>query len=235
MSRGDVALRALEREAQGGDPAAEVRLLVARLRAGTLTQERLELAAWCGSDAARALVPCHDEPSAYVVAIEGDSRLLVPTPLSAWLRGLSRWADVGPVPGWVLVRAAVAAARVALPKARRGVSGPGGQSMSATAAREQARAAVRAAHRAITAAEAWLDDPSEERRLACGRMVMSWAAASRPDDWWSQPVMLIDWGAAAHPGRLEACCRSAADVVDEAPVRTAICSALTSWALETPA
>jgi hypothetical protein len=52
----DSQLRELERSARAGDPQAEERLLVARLRAGTLEHGRAELAAVCGSPIAiRAL------------------------------------------------------------------------------------------------------------------------------------------------------------------------------------
>jgi hypothetical protein len=52
----DRELRRAERDASGGEPDAEARLLVARVRAGTLAPERLELAAAAGHpDSRRAL------------------------------------------------------------------------------------------------------------------------------------------------------------------------------------
>jgi len=65
---------------------------------GSPFRARLELAAYCGSEAARAALGggwlrdgwVHPD----VLAME------------SWVRGLNAWADVGPVPGWVLVRAA---------------------------------------------------------------------------------------------------------------------------------
>jgi hypothetical protein len=50
----DAERRRLDRESAAGDPDARARLLVARLRAGDLTRERLTLAAMLGDPAARA-------------------------------------------------------------------------------------------------------------------------------------------------------------------------------------
>lgn len=54
----DLALRQQYRQAVQGDTHAEAQLLVERIRAGTLTQARLRLAAYCGSEAARILESC---------------------------------------------------------------------------------------------------------------------------------------------------------------------------------
>jgi hypothetical protein len=61
----DDRLRDLERRAQAGDLEAQARLLRERLRAGDLTQGRLELAAYLGHEPARvALGPtAPDEPA----------------------------------------------------------------------------------------------------------------------------------------------------------------------------
>ena len=53
----DVRLRDLERAASTGDPSARAELLNARLRVGTLDRQRVELAAFCGDEAARLVVP----------------------------------------------------------------------------------------------------------------------------------------------------------------------------------
>lgn len=94
---------------------------------GSPFRARLELAAYCGSEAARAALG--DPPRGFPIPFTikdpptGMDRLAyrwhvldVRWGLGRWVAGLSRWSDVGPVPGWVLVRAAVAAARLALPK-----------------------------------------------------------------------------------------------------------------------
>lgn len=49
----DARLQDIRRSAALGDPGAEARLLVEGLRAGLLTRERVELAAYCGHKAAR--------------------------------------------------------------------------------------------------------------------------------------------------------------------------------------
>lgn len=89
----DRALRELERRARGGARDDEAAWLAARVRAGDLPRERVELAAWCGHAGARA------------VAGVGASDDL---DLEAWLRGLSRWRRAP-------ARAALAAARLAWP------------------------------------------------------------------------------------------------------------------------
>src|SRR5690606_9510555 len=52
----DAARRSAERAASAGDPAAAVRALAARLRAGELSEERLRLAATLGHAGACALL-----------------------------------------------------------------------------------------------------------------------------------------------------------------------------------
>lgn len=55
MTDGRVRLRERDRRA-GLDPGAEVRHLAERLRTGTLTRERLRLAAYCGNEAAGSVL-----------------------------------------------------------------------------------------------------------------------------------------------------------------------------------
>lgn len=90
----DRALRELERRARGGTQEDEAAWLAARLRAGELPRERVELAAWCGHAGARALTGGGD-------AADGLG-------LDDWLRGLTRWRRAP-------ARAALAAARLAWP------------------------------------------------------------------------------------------------------------------------
>jgi hypothetical protein len=52
----DAELRALEKRARTGDADARAKWLVARVRAGTLTRERLEAAAYAGDEGARLAV-----------------------------------------------------------------------------------------------------------------------------------------------------------------------------------
>ncbi len=90
----DRALRELERRASSGSRDDEAAWLAARVRAGALPRERLELAAWCGHGPARAVL--------------GGSTVADGLDLDDWLRGLSRWRRAP-------ARAALAAARLAWP------------------------------------------------------------------------------------------------------------------------
>ena len=60
----DDARRRAERSAARGDPDATVKLLAERLRAGAITSERLELAAYVGDVAARAVLGARAEKGA---------------------------------------------------------------------------------------------------------------------------------------------------------------------------
>lgn len=85
--RGDERLRAAERRAlASGSVADEAALLTERLRAGSLTRERLELAAYCGHEAARVAV----DPVTGCFGPRGE-RLWGALALEPWVRGLSRW------------------------------------------------------------------------------------------------------------------------------------------------
>lgn len=257
--------RLLERAArQGLDPASEAAHLAARLRAGTLTLERLELAAYCGSEAARGALGlgaagedcrdcggtgnehhaccdpecCPEGPGDECGTCVGRG-VVAPEPpaLAAWLSGLSRWADVGPVPGWVLVRASVAAARVALPKYMADAHGLGinahgrlyeidpGEWTSRAALNEAMLPVVLAPLRAIEAAEAWLDDPTEEHREACRAVPFSAPSFA------AHAAHLVGFGYPHEDVHIRACVEDAARLAGETPVRAAICASLTEWAL----
>lgn len=171
---------------------------------GSLLRARVELAAYCGDEAAGAtLAPA--------------------PPLPDWLAGLSRWADVGPVPGWVLVRAAVAAARVALEEMRCDDPHSNSPDWQAPAGHRAATCGSGAApRRAIEAAEVWLDDPTvcvSEWTRACCRGTndcvawLPWPPRSETEDDYAARV------------------RHAARLAGEQPVREAICRSLVEWAL----
>lgn len=113
----DQRLQALSRAARL-DPAREPELLRERVRAGDLTPERLELAAYCGHEAARKAAghgccPRHQalgrdpQEGALARLLCSESPLSVHDPLPAWVRGLSRWGAE------TQVRAAVAACEAA--------------------------------------------------------------------------------------------------------------------------
>ncbi len=91
----DARLRELERRARTGDPQAEAEQLLARVRSGTLSRERVELAAYCLHRGAGLLAPDS-------VPEGGPARVD-----EFWVRGLHRW-------GLAPLRAAVAAARISL-------------------------------------------------------------------------------------------------------------------------
>lgn len=69
--RGDARLRSLERAAAAGDVEAQARQLAERVRAGTLTRERLELAAYCGDAGARMALNVEDRASWPACGCEG--------------------------------------------------------------------------------------------------------------------------------------------------------------------
>lgn len=96
----DDRLRTAERRwRETGDVADEARLLLERVRAGELTRERLELAAYSGHAGARVAVPDVRSPAP-------DARS--PRGSQAWIRGLARF---GPV---VELRAGLHAGRLIL-------------------------------------------------------------------------------------------------------------------------
>lgn len=242
----DQRLRRLEREvATSPSLESEAALLRERLRAGTLSPERLELAAYCGHRPARSLLPrCgdhgHDDDSdggcrlvpdgqPHPAPIHEPGGLCVYRDLSEFVAGLSRW---GPT---VQVRAAVAAARVAW-----------GEAVAAEQRRPSAAGLLSMA--AINAVEQWLKDPNEGNRIDAARAFL----AARPVDAGLQfrwlPMVPTRYQAGTHPtpegggwgeeppypgpnlwhpGEIMA----AAELAGEAPVRAAIQSALITWAL----
>jgi hypothetical protein len=107
----DERLRLLERQA-ACDPIRSAELLVARMRRGDLTLDRVELAAWCGDPAARAAVS--DCDGIWTVSWERgtwwgkDSSPHTWLTVIEWAKGIERWGYEA------AVRATVAAARVAL-------------------------------------------------------------------------------------------------------------------------
>lgn len=119
----DQRLREAERLARACPSLeSEAALLHERLRAGTLSLERLELAAYCGHEGALAIVPrpkgapsdcglCHGHPDGILVMHAATSGLPPWTrypcehELAPWVQGLDLWGH------GCVVRAAIAAAR----------------------------------------------------------------------------------------------------------------------------
>jgi len=90
----DARLRELEKDAARGEPGAQVRLLVERMRTGGLTQERVELAAYCGDTAARMATGtlCPGGPDGGHTGF-CDEQCGVYVSFPSWARALSRWTD----------------------------------------------------------------------------------------------------------------------------------------------
>lgn len=202
---------------------AKTRALHERMRAGVITRERVELAAYCGSEAARPVVG--DGPHEWAVASSGYSWFLSAidcAPLAILLRGLERWGHL------VMVRAAREAAKVALEahckrhcgaQAPPRVAGNGGH-----------RADCVEVARAIEAVGAWLDCPCEEHRDAC--------AAPRsyltPSPFWHLVYLVTEWqDGASRAAKASGVCavEGFASIAGEPTVRQAICTALVAWAL----
>lgn len=112
----DAKLRELERRARTGCPQAEAEQLLARVRAGTLSRERLELAAWGGHEPARLSIGLWTPwPLGKRQHRTGWDSLDAQT-LGQWLHSLW-WVfrNAGPGPaGWITFRAAVEASSAAL-------------------------------------------------------------------------------------------------------------------------
>jgi hypothetical protein len=227
---------------------------------GSPFRARVELAAYAGSEAARAAVgapilvapalpplPCPGSEGSWHAAPHGacfcgygydahvnpdkNPRLARELGLGAFLRGLSLWADVGPAPGWVLVRAAVAAARVALPEweiqnvDEFDYQEPGGAWRSASVVGDAPR-------RAIEAAEAWLACPCEEHLGAWHDACVAQDGNALVPVWVPYPN-IHDYFGQRRGCALDAHERIAAasHLAGEAPVLNAIRSSLIEWSL----
>lgn len=232
----DLRLRTAGRAlAADSSPEARAAWIRERLRAG-LDPERVELAAYCSDPAALTALPpcerfseacephlecdccgCHDGvPLAGAEAKPPDYERCVRAgrlySLTVWLRGLSRWEGAQ-------VRAAMAAARMALEVAAERAKFDGRPI-------ERIHAELRAAGRAIEAAEAWAACPCEEH-LQAWRTACSLVAMGRFP--WLPHALAAD-----SPERAESLRASiviAAGVAGEPAVREAIQRALVEWAL----
>lgn len=248
----DTTISALRREAAAGDPAAEARLLVARLRAAPV----------CGACGGRRLVtPPTSGPRA------GDPRYTEGCPacagtgspfrarlelaaycghapataarggawtpewqasvdglaLPVWLPGLSRWGAE------TLQRAALAAARACEAPWRARVIDPDGAYAGEgwPSQPEQIAEALDEAERALPLAD----------RVPTGHLV---ARESLPDFAYFAAVAVLGDQSGGHPerravrailGNGHANRTAALEVAGEAPARAAICSTLVAWAL----
>lgn len=233
----DARLRAAERTAAtDASPEAQAALLRERLRAGTLDPARLELAAYCGHEGAREALgldpwggfPRYAEDPPPFTAQDGSRYEFVAVQtdlapayaLRPWVAGLARWGDEA------LTRAAVAAARVALPVWEQAVGpNPGLERRAALDAAESLLAQTAPDPIDPFARQrAWLDaiNPStytfRTHALTPERFLM-WAWLT----WMPAPSVT--------PTRRASEIAAAAQVAGEQPVREAIQHALCAWAL----
>lgn len=224
----DADLRCLERAALA-DPAQRPAWLAARLRAGELSRERLELAAYCGDETARALASL--KVVYRVTVLGGASKGTAATgslwrwevadkqDLHTWARGLGTWGHE------VQVRAGLAAALEAFgdPSATRpcfcGVDGVRCESCLTL--------------RAVDSVRAWLGDPGEENRKVCQEF-------TRHDlhlPGWIDGVLMAIAGSFRpehRSGRIQCSVEDAAQATSEQAVREAMQRELIAWALGTP-
>lgn len=250
----DSRLRAAER-ALAADPSPEAQavLLCERLRAG-LDPGRVELAAYAGHEGARLAigwerpsncdclamsavlgdaVEYHREeswdPASGLTASDrhytwcpGSRRYRHPQDtarFSHWLRGLSRWGAEAQV------RAAIAAARVALPVWEHADAGQteGGYRLEVENIDMQGGTAPR---RAIEAAEAWVACQCEEH-IQAWRTTCSLVAMGRHP--WLPHALTAD--SPERAASLVGSIAAAARLAGEAPVREGIQRALIEWSL----
>lgn len=227
----DSLLRSRRQADRSSDPLDLARVLVERMRSGSIDSERVALAAYCGSEAAREVLGPSwrsDLADRQEVAV-GIAIHRTPdgsAPLSAWLQGLSRWQAH---PYSAPVRAALAAAeavyRAQYDVAPRALAGRGlGHAVPV--------------RRALDAVAAWLADPSEERiRHACRTWFFTRDSDGAPLTW--IPCASEHGGERATPGALtpnEWNSRATLECAElhpsgEPAIREAIQSAIIAWAL----
>ncbi len=113
----DATLRRLSRQAATGDVEAQARQLLERVRSGSLTRERLELAAWGGHEAARLNIGAATPWALGKHGFASDWATLDGLSLVYWWNTLWLVFRNGPGPGpagWVTFRGTVEAASAAL-------------------------------------------------------------------------------------------------------------------------
>ncbi len=203
--RGDARLRSLERAAAGGDVEAQARQLLERVRAGTLTRERLELAAYCGDAPAREVVPATAVPvpagPSDFPDTAGDWPSVDGAPIRPWMTGLGRWGRP------LQVRALLALCEVVAEEIGYWTTGPC----------------------PIAAVRTWVDGRAA-RPDGAGQVLPYgeplWA-------WWL--LCAADGAALPWPGsfdsNLESCLDAALAEVERKPAHQAIRDALIAWAL----
>jgi hypothetical protein len=192
---------------------------------GTQRRSRVELAAYCGDEAAQAVLGSSwrseaaggSQAAAAGLAVYRDgpgSRAA----FEGWARGLSRWGRE------TATRAAVAASRAALDHAQRRDH----RDWDWADVLDRARVCVEAG-------EAWLSCPCDEHLEAWRR---AWAVFPPPPQWAPAPDVegwtLSTAGRQAPCALVDVTAPAAAQASSESSVRSAIQRSLTEWALSPP-
>lgn len=196
-------------------------------------EDRLALAAYCGHEGAREMVPFRDAlgiAPGGLLATEPEHvwRFIDEAEPDRWLSGLTRW------PG-APVRAAVAAAWVALGvwMARHRAAAHNGHKFEWAWCGECL--GIVAARKALEAAERWLEG-TEEARVACAVLCYSsLEESSLPRFAWELLCWISDvrddGTLLRQRDRLRDSMEAAAEIAGEETVRAAICERLVGWAL----
>jgi hypothetical protein len=198
----DARLRAVSRAAARGDPTAHIALLLERVRAGELSTERLQLAAWLGDDHARAVVgpdlvrPQPDELLPWLLCLTeigsreavvralaavGTSQIAKHPTSPAVAKAVSlirRWIEQ-PVGDTTLAAAAARLSSRAARRSRRGASPTLLCAWAAQLAGSPADRWFRLARRRLTR---WSEIASEDPRPRIRLALLPWALGSRPRD-----------------------------------------------------
>lgn len=210
----DARSRLLARAAASGDLQAEARALVERVRRGDLTQERLELAAYCGHEGAR--VACPEAGWSWPLLPSTFARHEQHEAFFGFANGLQRWAFAKGVPGgaagWVLARAALAGCRAVVASLFQRNEPLGSPWVLEV----------------LEAGEDWCDEPTSKNEdkwtIYYGCLVGEGPAVP----WSFVPPFEV-----ANPssGHFAECVMHQRREIGDQPVREGICSALTAWAL----
>ncbi len=227
----DGRLRELERSAAIGSTEDRAAWLRARIRAGELARERIELAAYAGSLVARGVIeiPGPGFPRCFPEC--GEDPEWGPCEdcdFSIWLTGLARWGRE------CQIRAPVAAARLVLarmPRLHGPFSDPHMQARSIALEQRHSLACS-----AIEAAERWCVCPCGEHQEACAKTALETALQlGRSDHWAVIPASIVKWpGGNDGPGGTALLTRlihQGARIATEPEIRYHISKELISWAL----
>ncbi len=208
----DTRLRRAARAAESGDTEAAARLLLERVRAGRLSRDRLELAAYCGSEPARLALGLGTHDWKSDPALHADTATL-----DHFLRVVARWGGVA------ICLAATAAADAAY-QADEPCSFSGCEGGECRA--------CDFAWKALEAAWAWIarqTDETEDRFLTASASVHNETVPESHRYAW---LPTGPWAYDPQHAHNREAPLHAARIAGEQPVREAIRAALTRWALD---